>query len=121
MHHSEDDTPDDLIAEARAERRYLNQLMRHPDPRDPDHPEQPEDEPPTGARTMMTNQAQIRAAFWEAHPNLPRRRYRYSWNPRDKTAELVFPIDTRCAFSDFLDYLERDGQITEALANRATL
>lgn len=121
MHHSEDDAPDDLIAEARAERRYLNQLMRHPDPRDPDHPEQPEDEPPTGARTMMTNQAQIRAAFWEAYPDLPRRRYRYSPNRSDKTAELVFPIDTRCAFSDFLDYLERDGQITEALANRATL
>lgn len=44
MHHSEDDIPDDLIAEARAERRYLNQLMRHPDPRDPDHPDHPEDD-----------------------------------------------------------------------------
>jgi len=44
MYHSEDDTPDDLIHEARAERRYLNQLMRHPDPRDPDHPEQPEED-----------------------------------------------------------------------------
>lgn len=121
MHYFNDDTPDDLIHEAQAERRYLKQLSRHPDPRDPDHPEQPEDETPTGARTIMTNQAQIRAAFWEAHPDLPRRRYRYSPNRSDKTAELVFPIDTRCAFSDFLDYLERNGQITEALANRATL
>lgn len=70
---------------------------------------------------MMTNQKQIRAAFWQAFPDLPRRRYRYSWNPRDKSAELVYPIDTRCAFVDFLDSLERDGQISEALANRATL
>ena len=69
----------------------------------------------------MTNQKQIRAAFWEAFPDLPRRRYRYSWNPRDKTAELVFPIDTRCAFVDYLDQLQRDGIISESLANRATL
>lgn len=69
----------------------------------------------------MTNQKQIRAAFWEAFPDLPRRRYRYSWNPRDKTAELVFPIDTRCAFVDYLDQLQRNGIISESLANRATL
>jgi hypothetical protein len=69
----------------------------------------------------MTNQKQIRAAFWEAFPDLPRRRYRYSWNPRDKTAELVFPIDTRCAFVDYLDQLQRAGIISESLANRATL
>lgn len=70
---------------------------------------------------MMTNQAQIRAAFWEAFPELPRRRYRYSWNRNDKTAELVYPIDTRCAFVDFVDSLQRSGQISEALADRATL
>ena len=70
---------------------------------------------------MYTTQKQIRAVFWDAHPTLPRRRYRYSWNPNDKTAELVFPIDTRCAFVDFVDQLHRSGQITEALANRATL
>jgi hypothetical protein len=70
---------------------------------------------------MMTNQTQIRAAFWQAFPELPRRRYRYSWSQSDKTAELVYPIDTRCAFVDFLDSLHRSGEITEALANRATL
>jgi len=69
----------------------------------------------------MTNQKQIRAAFWEAFPDLPRRRYRYSPNRSDKTAQLVFPIDTRCAFVDFLDQLQRDGTISEALAERATL
>ena len=70
---------------------------------------------------MMTNQKQIRAAFWAAHPNLPRRRYRYDWNQRNKSAELVYPIDTRCAFVDFVDHLQRAGQISEALAFRATL
>lgn len=69
----------------------------------------------------MTNQKQIRAAFWEAFPDLPRRRYRYSPNRSDKTAPLVFPIDTRCAFVDYLDQLQRDGIISESLANRATL
>jgi hypothetical protein len=69
----------------------------------------------------MTTQKQIRAAFWQAFPGLPRRRYRYSWNPGDKTAELVFPVDTRCAFVDYVDQLQRDGTISEALANRATL
>ena len=69
----------------------------------------------------MTNQKQIRAAFWEAFPDLPRRRYRYSPNRSDKTAELVYPIDTRCAFVDYLDQLQRDGIISESLANRATL
>jgi len=69
----------------------------------------------------MTNQKQIRAAFWEAFPDLPRRRYRYSPNRSDKTAPLVYPIDTRCAFVDFLDQLQRDGTISEALASRATL
>jgi hypothetical protein len=69
----------------------------------------------------MTNQKQIRAACWEAFPDLPRRRYRYSPNRSDKTAQLVFPIDTRCAFVDFVDYLQRAGIISEALADRATL
>jgi hypothetical protein len=69
----------------------------------------------------MTNQKQIRAAFWEAFPDLPRRRYRYSWNRNDKKAELVFPVDTRCAFVDFVDSLHRSGIISDQLANRATL
>ena len=69
----------------------------------------------------MTNQKQIRAAFWEAFPDLPRRRYRYSPNRSDKTAELVYPIETRCAFVDFVDQLQREGIISEALADRATL
>lgn len=68
---------------------------------------------------MYTNQKQIRKAFWEAHPNLPRRRYRYSWN--GASGELIYPTDTRVAFVDFLDHLHRNGQISEALVQRTTL
>ena len=60
---------------------------------------------------------EIKALFWETFPDLPRRRYRYSWNRTDKTAELVYPIDTRCAFVDFVDALHRAGQITDKQAN----
>lgn len=68
-----------------------------------------------------TNQRQLRAAFWAAHPTLPRRRHRYSWRANDIRAELVYPIDTRVAFVDWLDSLQRDGLISETLAQRATL
>ena len=70
---------------------------------------------------MFTTQKQIRDAFWQAFPDLPRRRYRYSLRRDDKAAPLVYPVDTRCAFVDFLDALHRDGQVSDALANRATL
>jgi 5'-deoxynucleotidase YfbR-like HD superfamily hydrolase len=69
----------------------------------------------------FTNQKQLREAFFQAFPELPRRRYRYSPNRSDKAAPLVFPIDTRCAFVDWIDQLERNGDISAALANRATL
>lgn len=69
----------------------------------------------------LTNQKQIRAAFWETFPSLPRRRYRYSPNRLDKAAPLVHPTATRSAFVYYVDHLERSGQISEALAQRATL
>jgi hypothetical protein len=69
----------------------------------------------------MTSQAQIRAAFWQAHPGADRTRYpARDWTREDKT-QRDYCTDTRCAFVDFVDYLARDGQISAALANRATL
>lgn len=63
-----------------------------------------------------TTQAQVRAAFWSEHPDLPRRRIRnYSGNG------LMYPTDTRCAFVDFVDYLSREHLISHALAHRVTL
>lgn len=66
---------------------------------------------------MMTTQKQIRAAFWQAHPHFPNRRRR-AW---DKATPLVYPATIRCAFVDFIDHLEKSGQISTALAQRATL
>jgi len=39
----EDPELEQLKAEARAERRYHRQFLAHPDPRDPDYPDDPED------------------------------------------------------------------------------
>ena len=69
----------------------------------------------------MTTQKAIRAAFWAAHPSLPRRRHRYGWSNSEKTAELIHHVDSRTAFSDYIDMLARDGTISSALAQRATL
>ena len=66
-----------------------------------------------------TNQRQVRAAFWEEHKGLPgitpRRITHYSGTGK------MHNTDTRCAFVDFVDYLCRDGQISQALANGVTL
>lgn len=68
---------------------------------------------------MYTTQKQIRAAFWELHEGrngVTRRRITaYSGNGK------MHNTDTRCAFVDFVDYLHRDGQISDALADRVTL
>ena len=70
---------------------------------------------------MITTQKELRAQFWATFPELPRRRYRYAWSRSDKTAELVYPVDTRVTFCDWLDALHRNGEISDALAGRATL
>jgi hypothetical protein len=63
-----------------------------------------------------TTQKQIRAAFWETFPDLPRRKIKdYSG------IGLMYPTDTRCAFAGFIDHLEKSGQIAHDLADRATL
>lgn len=65
---------------------------------------------------MLTTQKEIRAAFWAAHPTLSRVKIRdYAGTGR------MHVTDTRCAFCDFVDYLQRTGQITEAMADRVTL
>jgi hypothetical protein len=70
-----------------------------------------------GAKAMTyTNQKQIRAAFWDAHPEANRRKI----TDHAGTGKM-HTTDTRCAFVDFVDHLSRSGRISEALANRATL
>lgn len=59
----------------------------------------------------ITTQKQIRELFWESHPELPRK----AGSHNDQHC------DTRSAFCFFLDNLQRDGRISQALSYRATL
>jgi hypothetical protein len=60
---------------------------------------------------QMTTQRQVRAAFWEAFPSASRKKGR----------DGDYLTDTRCAFVDYVDSLEKDGLISDALAHRVTL
>jgi len=60
----------------------------------------------------MTTQKQIRASFWHAFPAFRR-------IPGQK--QNAYSATVRAAFVDWVDYLAKSEQITEALANRATL
>ena len=63
-----------------------------------------------------TTQREVRRAFWETHQNLPRRKIKnYSGNG------TMYPTDTRCAFTDFVDALSKNGDISQELAQRVTL
>lgn len=58
-----------------------------------------------------TTQKDLRADFWAQHPQFKTR-------PGGHNRQSA---DARCAFSAWIDSLHRDGQISDALANRATL
>jgi hypothetical protein len=66
----------------------------------------------------MTTQKQIRASFWQSHPDFEA--YALKWQiktaPHNRHNET-----TRSAFVDYVDSLARTGEISEKLASRATL
>jgi hypothetical protein len=64
----------------------------------------------------LTTQRELRRAFWLAHPNLPRRRIR-----NYAGTGTMYPTDTRVAWVDWLDAMQRMGEVSQELANRATL
>jgi hypothetical protein len=63
-----------------------------------------------------TNQKQIRALFWATFPNLSRKTI-----PDHAGTGRMYTTNTRCAFADYVDELQRAGEISDALADRATL
>jgi hypothetical protein len=66
----------------------------------------------------MTTQKQIRASFWQSHPDLEA--YALKW--QIKTAsQNRHNATTRTAFVEYVDSLARSGEISEKLAFRATL
>lgn len=60
---------------------------------------------------QFTTQRELRRAFWEQFPNLDSNKY------NDK----YYCTETRCAFVDWIDNLQKSNQISEALAERVTL
>lgn len=64
----------------------------------------------------ITNQRDLRREFWQTFPNLPKRRItNYAGNGK------MWHTDTRCAFVDWLDMLSKNGDVSQELAERATL
>lgn len=65
---------------------------------------------------QITTQKELRAAFWRAiNESCPGVRRVASWTQNQ------YPTDVRVAFCDFVEHLLRDRQISETLAQRATL
>ncbi len=62
----------------------------------------------------MKNISEIRKAFWQSFPEF-KHEHRKTWRQNQYRADI------RCTFIDFVESLQRDGQITESLAKRVTL
>ena len=74
----------------------------------------------------MTTQKQIRAAFWRDHPDFTEQTEVQRCDRNGTIFYTVpsqndYPTDTRCAFVDYVDALQKSGVISEALAARVTL
>jgi len=66
----------------------------------------------------MTTQNEIRSAFWQTFPELDAQARANGTRSKSQNHQTC---TCRCYFVDFVDTLARSGQISEALANRATL
>ncbi len=62
----------------------------------------------------MKTITEIRKAFWEYHP-------KYKHNYRKTWRQNRYPTDIRVLFIDYVDFLAKNGDITEKLARRVTL
>jgi hypothetical protein len=60
----------------------------------------------------MTTQSQVRAAFWQGMPSV--------WAKYRNKRQNDWPADLRTEFVDFVDFLARQGDISEELASRVT-
>lgn len=64
----------------------------------------------------ITTQRELRREFWATFPHLQRRRITdYSGTGK------MHVTDTRCAFTDWKDMLSKSGEISQRLAQEATL
>lgn len=63
---------------------------------------------------MITNQVELRRQFWADHPDLDRTKIKMG-------DERIYKTDTRVAWVDYVDHMQKSGQIPEKLAQRAVL
>ena len=66
----------------------------------------------------ITTAAALRAAFWEAHPELDARARINRTRSKDQNNQ---DTETRCTWCDWVDAQHRAGLISDRLANTATL
>jgi hypothetical protein len=68
---------------------------------------------------QITNQKDLRKAFWDQYGGMPdiSKVRSVQFGPGKKT----YNVDTRVAFSEFIDSMAREGTISQELAHRATL
>ena len=74
---------------------------------------------------MIKTLSELRATFWEQHPHFRRKtvsKVSRSGKPFYKYAsQNDYPTDVRMAWVFFIDNMQRNGEISEALAWKATL
>lgn len=61
---------------------------------------------------MIQDEEEVCEAFWAMYPEFTR---------PDFVVQNDLPCDVRCAFVDFVDQMEREGQISSELAANVTL
>jgi len=69
----------------------------------------------------MTTQTQVRAAFFTDNPQFRRVLIHTKTGAYRVASHNEYPTDTRCAFVDYVDSLQRAGIISESLAQVVTL
>ncbi len=71
-------------------------------------------------KTLIESEDDLRAAFWSAHPELANLMRPDGRNPQD-VRQNQQPCDTRAAWCDFIDHMQKNGDISEELADEVTL
>lgn len=71
---------------------------------------------------QITNQRDLRRAFWEEHTPSPAGLNVTKRRIRDYRGDgKMHNTDTRCCWCDWVDAMSANGQISQELAQRATL
>lgn len=70
---------------------------------------------------MITTQRELRDEFWRQHPRFKRRMVKVGPDRYRQATQNDYPTDVRVAWCDWVDHMNKSNQISDALAERATL